>query len=174
MHRGLFVVTNLLCVQLGSPPAGVDLTPIGVDATGQRSRRQLVEQHTSNPQCAGCHRLIDPIGLVFERYDAVGAWRTNDLDDRRPIDTRVTVTTGSDIDGPVDDPMTLVRRLAKSSRVHDCAVRQWYRFALGRKETSDDEPELERLATRFRASTGNVPDLIIALVTSDAFRMRKP
>ncbi|MDP3504256.1 MAG: DUF1592 domain-containing protein [Myxococcales bacterium] len=174
VHRGLFVVTNLLCVQLGSPPAGVDLTPIGVDPTGQRSRRQLVEQHTSNPQCAGCHRLIDPIGLVFERYDAVGAWRTNDLDDRLPIDTRVVVTTGSDIDGPVDDPMTLVRRLAKSSRVHDCAVRQWYRFALGRTETSDDEPELERLSTRFRASTGNVPDLLIALVTSDAFRMRKP
>lgn len=174
VHRGLFVVTNLLCVQLGSPPAGVDLTPIGVDPTGQKSRRQLVEQHTSSPQCAGCHRVIDPIGLVFERYDAVGAWRENDLDDTLPIDTRVVITTGSDIDGPVDDPMTLVKKLAKSSRVHDCAVRQWYRFAFGRTETSDDELELERLSTRFRASSGNVPDLLIALVTSDAFRLRKP
>jgi hypothetical protein len=67
-----------------------------------------------------------------------------------------------------------VKKLAKSSRVHECAVRQWYRFALGRKETSDDELELERLSTRFKASTGNVPDLLIALVTSDAFRLRKP
>jgi hypothetical protein len=174
VHRGLFVVTNLLCLPLGSPPPGVDLTPIGVDPTGQKTRRQLVEQHTSDPACAGCHRLIDPIGLVFERYDAVGAWRTVDLDDRQPIDTRVTVTTGSDLDGPVDDPVTLVRRIARSERVHDCAARQWYRFAFGRLETAEDELELEQLATRFRASGGNLPDLLIAIVTSDAFRTRLP
>lgn len=174
VHRGLFVVTNLLCVQLGSPPPGVDLTPIGVDPTGQRSRRQLVEQHTSNPQCAGCHRLMDPIGLLFERYDAVGAWRTKDPDDKLPIDTRVTITTGSDLDGPVEDPVAFIQKLAKSPRVHDCAVRQWYRFAFGRKETADDEVELDKLSARFRASTGNLPDLLVAIVTSDAFRTRKP
>jgi hypothetical protein len=174
VHRGLFVVTNLLCVPLGSPPPGVDITPIGVDPSGQKTRRQLVEQHTSDPACAGCHRLIDPIGLVFERYDAVGAWRTVDLDDRQPIDTRVTVTTGSDLDGPVDDPVTLVKKLAKSPRVHECAARQWYRFAFGRQETMEDEVELEKLASRFQASGGNIPDLIIALVTSDAFRTRLP
>ncbi|MCA2978586.1 MAG: DUF1592 domain-containing protein [Myxococcaceae bacterium] len=174
VHRGLFVVTNLLCIPLGSPPPGVDVTPIGVDPTGQKTRRQLVERHTSDPACAGCHRLIDPIGLVFERYDAVGAWRTADLDDRQPIDTRVTITTGSDLDGPVDDPVTLVRKLARSQRVKDCAVRQWYRFALGRQETAEDEVELATLTARFRASDGHVPDLLVALVTSDAFRTRLP
>jgi hypothetical protein len=174
VHRGLFVVTNLLCIQLGSPPPGVDISPIGVDPTGQKTRRQLVEQHTSDPTCAGCHRLMDPIGLVFERYDAVGAWRSVDLDDKQPLDTRVTVTTGSDVDGPVEDPVTLVKKLAKSERVHDCAARQWYRFAFGRQEDMEDEVEIEKLQARFRASTGNIPDLLVAIVTSDAFRTRLP
>ncbi|MDX2015121.1 MAG: DUF1592 domain-containing protein [Myxococcaceae bacterium] len=174
VHRGLFVVTNLLCLPLGSPPPGVDISPIGVDPTGQKTRRQLVEQHTSDPACAGCHRLIDPIGLVFERYDAVGAWRTTDLDDGQPIDTRVTVTTGSDLDGPVDDPVTLVKKIARSPRVRACAARQWYRFAFGRQETAEDEVELEKLSARFEASGGNIPDLLVALVSSDAFRTRLP
>lgn len=174
IHRGVFILTNLLCVQLGSPPPGVDLTPIGVDPNGKRTRRQLVEAHTANPTCAGCHRMIDPLGLAFEHYDAVGAFRTTDLDDGQPIDSRVVVSTGSDLDGPVDDAITLVKRLAKSEQVQACAARQWYRFAMGRLETAEDEDELERLVARFAASGGNLPDLLVAIVTSDAFRTRAP
>jgi hypothetical protein len=174
VHRGLFVVTNLLCIPLGSPPPGVDISPIGVDTTGQKTRRQLVEAHTNNPQCSGCHRLIDPIGLLFERYDAVGAWRTIDLDDKQPIDTRVSVTTGTDIDGAVESPMELVRKISKSEHVKNCTVRQWYRFALGRLEEPADDAELTLLQRRFAAANGNLPDLLVALVTSDAFRIRQP
>jgi hypothetical protein len=174
VHRGLVVLTNLLCVPLGSPPPSVDLTPIGVDATGATTRRALVEQHSNDPACAGCHKMMDPIGLAFERYDAVGAWRTIDLDGQRPIDARVDISTGTDIDGVSDGPLPLITKLAESAQVRRCATTQWYRFALGRTETEADRAELEALTARFEASRGNIPDLIVAITTSDAFRTRAP
>lgn len=174
IHRGLVIATNLLCLPLGLPPPGVDISPIGADPTGQRSRRALVEAHASDPRCVGCHVVMDPLGLSFEHYDAVGAWRAVDAEDGRPIDSRVTVQTGADIDGPVDDAVALADRLANSSRVRACVALQWYRFALGRREDARDAPAVDRLRARFEATGGAIDDLLITLVESDAFRSRAP
>jgi Protein of unknown function (DUF1592)/Protein of unknown function (DUF1588)/Protein of unknown function (DUF1595)/Protein of unknown function (DUF1585) len=169
-QRGLFIYREVLCEELGEPPEGVDLTPIGVDATGQQSRRGLVEAHAKNPQCVSCHRRIDPIGLAFEMFDAIGAVRTVDLDDGLPLDTSVVVSSGTDVDGAVTGAVPLIQKLATSNAAQGCFTTQLYRFAFGRLETPADTPELELLKQRFRESNGSIPDLMVALVTSDAFR----
>ncbi|MFO0595217.1 MAG: DUF1592 domain-containing protein [Myxococcaceae bacterium] len=173
-QRGLTLTRDVLCLSLGSPPPNVDLTPVGVDPTGAQSRRSLIEQHGSDPRCSGCHRVMDPMGLAFEHYDAVGAWREVDLDDRNPIDSAVTVSLGDpQLDGPVTSATELVQRLSRSSMARRCYVTQWYRYALGRLETSDDASELAALQERFERSGGSIPDLLVALTTTDAFRSRR-
>ncbi len=175
VQRGVVLTRNLLCLPLGDPPPGVNLSPIGVDTTGQQTRRQLVEQHSTNPSCAGCHRVFDPLGLAFEHYDAVGAWREVDLDDGATIDAKVSIAVGDPtVDGTVNSATELIARLAKSAQVRHCAATQWFRYALGRAETPADAAELTQLQQRFDQTDGDLPDLLVALTTSDAFRSRAP
>lgn len=175
VHRGLTITRDVLCLPLGDPPPTVDLTPIGVDPTGEKTRRQLVEQHSNDARCSGCHRVMDPLGLAFEHYDAVGAWREVDLDDRSTIDSAVTISLGDpDLDGPVQSATELLGKLARAKSVRRCVATQWYRYALGRMEAPADAAELAALQTRFEASDGTIPDLLVALTTSDAFRTRAP
>jgi hypothetical protein len=69
---------------------------------------------------------------------------------------------------------SLVDKLARSKSVRRCFATQWYRFALGRVEDTADTLELTALQARFEGSGGAIPDLIVALTTSDAFRTRAP
>jgi hypothetical protein len=175
VQRGVVVMRDVLCVPLGAPPSNVNLEPIGVDATGQLTRRKLVEQHSNDPRCAGCHRVMDPLGLAFEHYDAVGAWRDVDLDDSAAIDSRVTLSLADpELDGPVQSATELTRRIAASKAARSCYVTQWYRFAMGRTEGPRDQPELAALQRRFLETDGAIPDLLVAITTSDAFRSRAP
>src|SRR5204863_7561992 len=73
--RGLFVREQFLCQHVPDPPAGVNTNlPPFTEAMPQTNRARMSE-HATNPSCATCHKLIDPIGFVLERFDAVGARR---------------------------------------------------------------------------------------------------
>lgn len=175
VQRGVVMTRDVLCLPLGSPPPNVNLEPIGIDTTGQLTRRQLVEQHSNDARCSGCHRMMDPLGLAFEHYDAVGAWRDVDLDDKSTIDSTVTLALGdAELDGRISSVAELTRKVAESKTARGCYATQWYRFALGRLETDADQPELTALRTRFIDSDGAIPDLLVAITTSDAFRSRAP
>ncbi len=174
VHRGVFLLSNVMCRELGSPPADVDLTPIEFDPSGAKSRRQLLEERTAGASCRGCHSMINPLGLAFESYDAVGLRRQVDLDDGLPVDTSVVVSMRSDIDGVVQGPVELVDKIARSQDAARCHVTQWFRFAMGRKEADSDQATLEALQARFAQTRGSIPDLIVAITSSDSFRSAKP
>lgn len=171
VHRGLFVLENLLCLDIASPPPDVDTTLPPSDPEEPKSRRELLEQHQADPQCAACHVQIDPAGLLFEHYDAVGAWRDYDFDFDSEIDATVTLETGTDVDGSVASPVELGQRLAQSQAYRRCVVLQWTRFALGRELTPDDASTIAEL---LDAADDDVVirELIIDIVTSDAFSHR--
>ena len=119
--------------------------------------------------CGGCHVLIDPIGLAFENFDAVGAYRISEND--LPVDA-----TGEIVDGPPELAGTFVgavelgRKLADSRAAADCLANQWFRFALGRMEAVDDACSLKAIRAGFDASGRNLRELIVNIVKSDAFR----
>ena len=60
--------------------------------------RGRMEQHRANPACAGCHKVMDPLGLALENFDAVGAWRTRDAGDARSM-RRASSSDGTKVDG---------------------------------------------------------------------------
>ena len=92
--------------------------------------RERFEDHLAEVSCSKCHRLIDPLGIPFESYDAIGAVRS--MDGPAPVDPTSEIGGTVRSDGPVKDAQELVDKLASSDEVRDCVVLQWFRFALGR------------------------------------------
>jgi hypothetical protein len=163
VRRGAFVRRQLLCAPLGEPPPGAaDL--MLPSAPAGATRRQLVELHASRPECASCHRLIDPIGVAFETYDAGGRWRATE--DGQAIDDRGEVV-GSAI-GAFKGAVELADRLAGSAEARTCFVRQLFRYALGRDDAGSGA-DIDRLARTAEATGGRYPDLLVALTQTDAF-----
>jgi hypothetical protein len=169
VHRGLAVRKNLLCTELPDPPMNVDNTPPEPDPTA--TTRQRFEQHRTNASCAGCHRLLDPIGVGFESYDAIGAYRVRE--NGLEIDATGELLDAGSASGTFNGAVELAQRLSTSSAVRDCVQKQWFRFSLGRFEGDEDSCTMQRLSEAFAASDYDVKALLLELVTSDAFRYRK-
>jgi hypothetical protein len=102
VHRGKFVRERLLCETVPPPPPNANITPPVVTATA--TTRVRFTQHRADPACSACHALMDPIGLGFEHYDAVGVWR--DTDNGFPVDATGQVN-GSDVAGLFDGAIEL-------------------------------------------------------------------
>ncbi|MDB4930418.1 MAG: uncharacterized protein JWM10_2902 [Myxococcaceae bacterium] len=167
IHRGKFVREVLLCETLPSPPANVPSIPAAVPGETELER---LERHRSDPACNNCHRRMDPIGMGMRRYDALGALHLVDAQ-MRPIPQAGNLYgyAPADFDGPV----ALGQRLRAAPEVAQCVVRQVFRYAFGRPEVlgpSDDGPSIDRASERFRASGYSFRELLVAVVSSDAFR----
>jgi Protein of unknown function (DUF1592)/Protein of unknown function (DUF1588)/Protein of unknown function (DUF1595)/Protein of unknown function (DUF1585)/Protein of unknown function (DUF1587) len=169
VHRGLAVQKNLLCTDLPDPPANVNNNPPAPDPNA--TTRQRFEQHRTDPTCAGCHQLLDPIGVGFENYDAIGRYRSDE--NGLPIDATGELVSAGTSSGTFSGAVELAKKLATSPEVRACVQKQWFRFSLGRFEGPEDACTLQSLAADFEASDFDVKTLLLSLVTSDAFRYRK-
>ena len=167
--RGVAIIRNVLCVALPDPPANVNNAP--PDPAPGATTRERFAAHESVASCAACHTMIDGIGLGFESYDAVGAFRTTDAG--KPVDASGNVVAAPEIDGPFDGAVALAKELAGTKQVQQCVARQWFRFALGRLESATDGCSLQGLFDAFDASNHDVRQLLAAIATSDAFRYRR-
>ena len=93
---------------------------------------------------------MDPIGLGFETFDGIGAFRT--MDGTGPVDaTGNIISGGPDLDGTFDGPVELRKRLADSEVVSNCMVNQWFRYSMGRMETTNDACSIQGIRQAFNA-----------------------
>lgn len=169
VKRGLKIRTDFFCQNVPAPP---DDVPLDLDATGGvRSQRERLEQHRQDPNCAGCHLLMDPIGIVFERFDAVGRYREVD-ELGEPISTQTELTATLDVNGPVADVRELGRRLSQSEQVQDCYITQTFRFFFGREVEQADSCSIARMRKAFADSDQSLSELLIAVTQTDAFLYR--
>jgi hypothetical protein len=169
VHRGKFVRERLLCMQLPPPPNDIVIKPPDLDPN--LSTRQRFSEHSTNPACSGCHKLMDPIGFGFENFDAIGRWR--DKDGKFDVDANGEVFASNDADGKFVGVSDLGEKLAKSQQVKACIVTQWFRYAYGRGEAEADTCALKRLNESFAKAGYDLRELMVALTQSDAFRFRK-
>lgn len=181
--RGLFVRNHFLGHEVPPPPPGVDTTLPNITEDQPLTQRQRLEIHLNNESCAGCHRLIDPIGLAFEQYNAIGAFqqkmslrfgsRGDESRGRQPTMIELDLDTAGFIQGMENSefstPQQLGKLLAESNACQRSIVKQLFRYAFGREETALDQPVIEGLLEKFRASGYRFKELVIALVTSDLF-----
>ncbi|MCA9582391.1 MAG: DUF1592 domain-containing protein, partial [Myxococcales bacterium] len=165
IHRGAHVRTRLLCAEL-SPPANLDAhVP---EPNPDESLREQVETLTSGPSCAGCHSQINPFGFAFESFDGIGQWRAED-EYGRPLDTKVTIATGGDLDGTFAGARELLQTTAESSALSRCFTKSYLRFALGRSEADEENATLDALTAEFADAGNDVASLVKGLVTHPAW-----
>ena len=148
------------------------------------NRERMTKMHLTNPSCAGCHVLIDPIGFGLERFDTMGQWHAKQpvmifptKDQRfeaKPQEFELELDTSASIRGIPDSEFSsakaLGRVLANDPTCQKCVVRQWFRFALGRRDTEADRIDVDRVFAAFRQSESRFQEMMIALVKTEVFR----
>ncbi len=170
VRRGLKIRTDMLCQIVPAPPPDVDLSSLDKTVTGV-SQRERLEQHRTQMACAGCHKLMDPIGVVFEGFDAVGRARTVD-EMGLPVVLASEVSGTRDANGPVSSPAELGQKLAQSEQVRGCYVTNNFRFFYGREVEQADSCSFARLLVDFKAANYNLTELLVSLTRTDAFLYR--
>jgi hypothetical protein len=170
VRRGLKIRTDVLCQIVPAPPPDVDLSSLDKTATGV-SQRERLAQHSTVAACATCHMLMDPIGVVFEGFDAVGRPRTMD-ETGMPVVIASELSGTRDANGPVANPAELGTKLAQSQQVRDCYVTNNFRFFYGREVEQADACSLARLLVDFKGADYNLTELLVALTRTDAFLYR--
>lgn len=175
-RRGRWVLENLLCIVPDPPPPGVEGLPEPPQGEETDSVRERLEQHRADPNCASCHAMIDPFGYGLEHFDAIGRYRASD--------------NGFAIDDSalyMDDPNLAFRGARELGHImHDdpqlpfCMAKKTMTFALGSgfdEVTTSGGGEVcnvDEVAARFAAGGYKMSDLVVEVVKSPAFRLRRP
>jgi hypothetical protein len=170
VRRGKWFLETFLGVSPPDPPPGVDTTLKGKPATAGGAAadppmRQRMEEHHTNPVCASCHRIFEPIGLGLENFDAIGAWRTFDADS--PIDATGVLVDGTRIDGVAGLRDSLGRRSDQFARV---VTERLLTYALGRGIEYQDMPTLRSIVRDSAGSKYRFSAILTGIVRSAPFQ----
>jgi hypothetical protein len=166
--RGKWVLENVLGAPPPQPPPGVE-TNLEKDAAQVKvtSLRQRMELHRTNPVCASCHQIMDPIGFSLENFDNTGRWRT--LDGRTPIDASGTLVDGTRLTGPATLRQAL---LAKSDVFAGVFAERLLTYAVGRAVRPQDMPAVRAITRSASRDHHRFSSFVNAIVASAPFQMK--
>jgi len=166
--RGKWVLANLL----GSPPPPPppNVPPLKEKAAGTKilSIRERMAEHRDNPVCSGCHKLMDPVGFAFENFDAVGRWRN--ADNGLAIDSAGNLPDGTPFEGLSGLKKAL---LSRPDVFANTASEKLMTYALGRGIEYYDAPAIRTIVKDAAARDYKLSDLILGVVKSTPFEMRR-
>jgi hypothetical protein len=167
--RGKFLLNNILGLPSPPPPPGVDtnLAEVKANVTPPTIRERLA-QHRTNPSCASCHSVIDPLGFALEHYDAIGAWRTTD-ETGRPVDAAASTLSGAKLDGLTGLRALLLDQPEQFPRT---VTEKLMAYALGRRLEYYDRPAVRTIVRDAASNDYRWSALIAGIVKSPAFLMR--
>lgn len=171
--RGKFVRSMLLCQPPSPPPPDIDVTiPDVTEAATARAR--LTGHLAAGASCSGCHSLMDPIGLTFEHFDAMGRYRETENGAALDVTGEIIGASDASLAGSFVGVRAMAEKLAASGQVRACMATQWFRYASGRSEAEADECSLAIMRDTFGSSDGDLLELIVATTQTDAFWFRSP
>jgi hypothetical protein len=169
--RGAFILKHIEGVPPANPPPNVPtLDEKDIGTTKALTVRQMMAKHRSNPTCASCHAVMDPLGLALENFDATGMWRDRDRYAGVAIDSSGELPDGTPINGPDDLRRALLRRPEQFVQTF---VEGLLTYATGRKLEYYDMPAVRRIVRGAAADDYRFPAIVQAVVRSDQFRMRR-
>jgi hypothetical protein len=165
--RGKWILENILGVP---PPPPLPDVPALKDNTvdGNLSVRQRLAEHRTSPACAGCHNLMDPVGLSLEKFDAVGRWRP--VEGGVPIDASGSLPDGSQFADVHGLEQALLRR---PEMFVGTLAEKLLTYASGRGVEYYDAPAIRAIVREARAQDFRVSSIILGIVKSQPFQMRK-
>ena len=168
--RGKWVMEVLMGTPPPPPPPNVPSFENTENSADGRplTTRERMERHRANPTCNACHRLMDPIGLALDQFDATGKWRIRE--NGMPLDTRGTYYDGTPVSSPKElidvllkRPIPLVRNFATNLLA----------YAMGRRVEYYDQPTIRAIVHQAEAQDYRMSSFILGVVKSDPFRMMR-
>ena len=172
VKRGLFILDNIIGTP--PPPPPPDLPPLEEAAERVKGKpptlRETLAVHRSATLCSSCHNRMDPLGLAFENFNALGRWRDKELN--QPIEAGGRLLTGESF----KDVRELKRILATTRRldVYRCATEKMLVYALGRGVEPYDMHTVDEVVGKLEAAQGRPSVLIRSIIESPAFQRRRP
>jgi Protein of unknown function (DUF1592)/Protein of unknown function (DUF1588)/Protein of unknown function (DUF1585)/Protein of unknown function (DUF1595)/Protein of unknown function (DUF1587) len=161
-RRGRAVREIFLCQNVPNPPSNVDFSALNDPDPKLKTVRDRLSAHRSNPVCAGCHRITDPIGLALENFDGAGRYR--ETEDGAAIDA------SGNLDGTKFQNITeFTEAVAHSPQLPRCLTTRLADFAVARNLGTPQKPWIDRLQQDFVANGYRVLKLIEDIATSDEF-----
>ena len=174
VHRGVWILESIIGKPPPPPPANVPALNTPAKDAPKTTVRAKLEAHRSDPNCAGCHRKIDPLGMAFDNYDAIGRWRTvENVKDGTGDDPKLD-PSGELYDGrKFADGVELRKLLLDDTDKFAAAfTAKLATYALRRGVTFSDREELKRVTDAAKADGYKIESLIEGLVTSGLFQKR--
>ena len=170
VRRGMWVMESLLCDPPPPPPEDVIAEVVAElgDIDPDMNQRERLAIHRERPGCLGCHVTMDTIGIGFENYDAIGAYRTS-YPNGEAVDPS-GVLPG--VEAPFGTASELLTLLAEDERIPDCVVEKLYAYGAGRRLGSADAALVDVVARASGGAEMSFADAIGGIVTSDAFLRR--
>jgi hypothetical protein len=161
--RGKALREVILCQEIPPPPPNVDFSKFATADGNVISVREAIEAHSSNPACAGCHKLMDPLGLALESYDTSGTLRTEDA--HKPIDASGFLDKAT-----YKDATGLGKAIHDSPRTTSCLANRVYSYSAGRVAIANEKQWVkEQLLTDWAAQGYTFPALLRRIVLDPGF-----
>jgi hypothetical protein len=170
VKRGVWVLDNILGTPPPEPPPNV---PPLEDSKGDDKIMTLREQmtlHRKNEPCAGCHKLMDPIGFALENFDADGKYRIKQGGEGGvPLDTSAVLWDGTQVHGPLELRQALLRYSPQFVRT---ITERLMTFALGRAVEYEDMPVIRSIVREADRDNDRFVSIVMGIVKSAPFQMR--
>jgi mono/diheme cytochrome c family protein len=165
VSRGKYILTNILGTPPPQPPPNVP--PLNELSGRVLTMRERMQEHRANAVCANCHRLMDPIGLSLENFDAIGRWRTTD--GGASIDAHDTLYNGAKVDGPVSLRNVILSHPDQFVRT---MTEMLLTYATGRGLEHYDMPVVRSIVRDASGKNYRFSSLVLGVVRSAPFQMR--
>lgn len=167
--RGAYIMENFQGVPPANPPPNVEAfpeTPEGVMVA--QTVRERLAMHRDNPACAGCHDVMDPLGLALENFNAIGEWRVRDSDAGNiPIDASGQLADGTPLHGVNELRAALVARPDQFAQVF---TEKMLTYALGRSVEAHDMPAVRKIVHAAAADNYSFAAIINGVIASEQFQ----
>jgi hypothetical protein len=166
--RGKWILTNIVGSPPPPPPPNVPPLPANASTGKVLTMRERMAAHRANQPCAGCHRLMDPVGFSLENYDAVGRWRATD--EETPIEASGNLPDGTQFVGVSGLRHAL---LSRPELFVTTLTEKLLTYGLGRGLESYDAAAVRKIVRDAKSDDYRFSSLILGIVNSTPFEMRR-
>jgi len=174
VHRGVWLSEVVLGKTPPPPPANVPAIEPNPPQNPKATLRDKLEAHRNDANCAACHAKIDPLGLAWDNYDAIGQWRTHEKVAAGVGADPVVNPAGAMPDGrPFKDAEEFKQRLLEDrDELARAFIEHLSTYALRRALAYDDQDDLNAIQAEAKKSGYRVRDIVRAVAMSELVRKR--
>ena len=168
LKRGVWILEKILHDPPPPPPPNVPEVDLTDPRILKMTLKERIEDHRNNPACKSCHAKIDPWGIAFENYDALGAYRT--VIKKKAVDATSTLFNKQELAGM--DGLKRYLLTDRQDQFVKSMVHKMTSYALGRPLSFSDRAHIDKMSTKLRKSGDGLNDLVHLIITSKIFQSK--